>query len=261
MSKRIVFASDFHCGHQAGLTPPQWRIVHEHPARQKAVEMQSEVWHHFASHIDALRPIDLLVVNGDLIDGKGARTGGTEGYELDRIKQAQMAADCIKFVNAKETRLIYGTPYHVGTEEDMEDVVAQILGVPIEGHGWYSINGTIFDVAHFVSSSAIPHGRHTSIARDALWNKLWAIDGAQPEADVLIRSHVHYYAYNGDAETLAMTLPGLQGFGSKFGIRLCRGKVHIGFVHFDVEDDGSFIFLPHIMKSKVLFASAEVLCN
>ena len=218
MRKRIVFASDFHCGHQAGLTPPNWRIVHEHPARQKAVEMQSEVWSFFESHINNLRPIDLLVVNGDLIDGKGLRSGGTENYELDRIKQAQMAADCIKFVNAKETRLIYGTPYHVGTDEDMEDVVAQILGVPIEGHGWYSINGKVFDVAHFVSSSIVPYGRHTAPARDAMWNRLWAVDGSQPLADFIIRAHVHYYSFNGDADYLAMTLPGLQGIGSKFGI-------------------------------------------
>ena len=68
-----------------------------------------------------------------------------------------------------------------------------------------------------------------------LWNQLWhAEDELQPRADVLLRGHVHYHQYCGDAKRLGMTLPALQSMGTKYGARQCTGLVHWGMVHFDV---------------------------
>ena len=110
----------------------------------------------------------------------------------------------------------------------------------IGSHEWVSVNGCVFDLKHKVGGSAIPHGRHTAIARDRMWNLLWAEKGLTPKAHVILRGHVHYHNYCGGPGWVAMTLPALQGMGSKFGARQCSGLVDWGVVIFDVDDDGSF---------------------
>lgn len=228
--KRVVVTSDFHCGSDVGLTPPDWqhRLI------------QAELWNVFTTMIDELRPIDILIVNGDLIDGKASRWGGTGLITADRAEQAEMAAQCIRYVEADEVYLTYGTPYHVGSGEDWEGVVAEKVGAPIEDQIWVDVNGVMFDCKHFVGASSIPHGRHTTIAKDRLWNILWAEMGQQPKSDIIIRSHVHYFNYCGGTTWVAMTTPALQGLGSKFGSRIPSGTVDYGLVYFDVDEDGGF---------------------
>ena len=228
--KRVVVISDLHSGSDVGLTPPDW---------QQDI-LQAELWEVYAEMIEALRPIDVLIVNGDLIDGKASRWGGTGLITTDRHIQSDMATEAIAFTDATEIYLTYGTPYHTGRGEDWEAIVARNLGVPIEPQLWVNVNGVVFDAKHFTSASSVPYGRHTTIARDRLWNILWADMEQQPKSDIFIRSHVHYFNYCGGTNWVAMTTPALQGLGSKFGSRIPSGTVDFGLVYFDVYDDGSF---------------------
>jgi hypothetical protein len=253
--KRLVIISDLHCGHRAGLTPPGWQYQDNQDDKERNTfgSQQRAIWNFYAETIDRLKPIDILVCNGDAIDGKGERSGGTEQLESDRAKQVEIAAQCIDYADAKAKVIIYGTQYHTGKEEDFE----QILGTKVNagkvgGHEWLDINGLIFDFKHFISSSIIPHGRYTSIARDALWNKIWSMDEMQPNADIIIRSHVHYHRYAGEPGSLMMTTPALQGFGSKFGVRMCSGRVDIGLISFDIDDNGGYKWQPHLLKAEFL---------
>lgn len=253
--KRLVVIGDLHCGHRAGLTPPGWQYQEneQEPERANFGRIQRAIWDFYAKTIEALKPIDILVVNGDAIDGKGERSGGTEQLEADRIKQVEIAAECIGHAQAKAVIIIYGTGYHVGKEEDFERILGdRVNAQKVGGHEWLDVNGVIFDFKHFVSSSVIPHGRFTSMARDALWNKLWAADEMQPNADVVIRSHVHYHRFAGEPGTLMMTTPALQGFGSKFGVRMCSGRVDIGLVSFDVQSREDWTWRGHLLKASFL---------
>ena len=252
--KRLVVAADPHCGHIAGLTPPDWHYNFEthHPRTQAIYEQQKAMWDWYTRRIDALKPIDRAVWNGDLVDGKGKKSGGTEQRTMDGNEQAQMAAECINYMEAPKVCLIYGTPYHTGTEEDMEDAVVPLVNgmCKIKGHAFLETNGRIFDVKHFVGASSIPHGRWTSTARDKLQNIQWNneyLDGRkkqdplQPNADFLIRAHVHYHIHGGaGGDWEFMTCPALQGFGSKYGVRICSGVVHVGFLVFDIQENGDY---------------------
>ena len=249
--KRVVVISDMHCGHRAGLTPPKWQYGDGtgDDERSGFAHNQRILWDWFTEKIDALRPIDCLFVNGDAIDGKGLRSGGTEQLEADRSKQAEMAAEVIDYIGADKIVMTYGTPYHTGQEEDWERVVSdRVNAEKIGGHEWPEVNGVIFDLKHKIGSSTIPHGRFTALARDALWNELWAIRKGQPKARVLIRSHVHYYVAIDTPQMVGMITPALQGWGSKYGVRSCSGLVDIGFIHFDVEEDGNFTWTKHILN-------------
>lgn len=252
--KRIAVITDMHCGHRAGLTPPEYQYQENDSDKELAKfgEIQRHIWNYYTKTIDSLQPIDILFELGDSIEGKGERSGGTELFTSDRIKQVEIAKKCINYTQAKTKIKVFGTPYHVGVSEDFESLVAEGVGASISSHEWVDVNGVVFDLKHFVSSSSIPHGRHTAIARSKLWNTIWSERKGQPKSNVLLRGHTHYFDYNGNASDLNIICPALQGWGSKFGSRICEGIVDIGLIHFDVEDKNNWSWKYHLLESELL---------
>lgn len=250
--KRILAIGDTHCGHLVGLTPPGWRIdkkKHEGISvskRNKFAAIQRQLWDFYEHNVKKFGPYDGVMMNGDCIDGSGRRSGGTELITTDCDEQAEMAEKAIRVAMGSKTWLVmtYGTPYHVGECEDHENKIAKDLGaVKIGSHEWVEINGVMFDVKHEVSSSSVPHGRHTSLARANLWSVLWNVAGKAPrgkKSTVILRSHVHYHAFAGAPGWLAMTLPALQGMGTKYGGRRCEGLVDFGITVFEVDEKGNY---------------------
>lgn len=231
--KRVVVIADLHCGHRVGLTPTKWQSA---ILGQKYYRIQKELWKEYTNIITRLGKIDRLIVNGDCIDGRGKRSGGTELISVDRQAQVDMAADAINFCRADRVVLTRGTPYHTGHAEEWENMLTDRVENfhKIGDHEFYTVNGVIFDVKHHIGLSNIPHGQFTAISRDRLWNLIWAEYKMQPKADILIRSHVHYYGRNGGVDWDAFTTPALQGMGSKFGAKICSNLIYWGLIWFDV---------------------------
>jgi len=247
--KRVVVISDLHCGHQIGLTPTGFD-PDERPARGARLwDQRREIWNWFTNKISRVGKIDVLIVNGDAVDGKGPASGGTEQLYIDRNDQVEMAASVINYIGARKVLMSYGTSYHTGKQEDWEDAVAREVGAEkIGGEDNVEINGKIINYRHHISRSSVPHGRFTAIAKEQLWNGLWAERGEYPKADIIIRSHVHYHVYCGSSGWLAMTTPGLQGYGSKYGGRRMSGTVDIGFVTITIEKSGEFAWRPVLLR-------------
>jgi len=248
--KRVVVIADMHCGHRVGLTPPGYqegirtlRDTSDHKTRQlnSAAKAQKQCWSAYDAIIADLQPIHLLIVNGDAIDGRGHRSGGTELIVDTVDEQCSMAVECIMLAKAKHIVMTYGTPYHTGNEEDWEDMIARrVKADKIGSHEWPSVNGVVFDCKHKLGGSSIPHGRYTALAREMLWGHEWARDGLQPYANVTVRSHVHYVGFCGSVGEIGFTTPALQAMGTKYGARQCSGKVNWGVSYLDVEKDGTF---------------------
>ena len=257
---RNISIADTHCGHQCGLTPPEFSPPPINERMRKFWKVRRDLWAFFSQAVDEFRPYDSLIFNGDLIDGKGSRSGGTELITSDRKIQGDIARAIIDFIDAKKVRLIYGTPYHVGTDEDHEDVIdALVKGSAIGSHQWFNINGKIFDVKHKIGSSQIPHGRLTPMAREILWNRQWAGRGEQPRADVILRAHNHYYEQCDHDGCLGFNMPCLQGFGSKYGSRECSGTIDMGILVFDVYDNGEIKWTVRKLTGKSQRAKVEIL--
>lgn len=241
--KRLAAGGDLHCGAKSGLTPPVWWYPIEpgmSDERRMWAELQRETWRQFEEWCEAMQPIDVAILNGDLIEGTGHRSGGTELITPSLTEQAQMAAECIRQMKAKKVYITHGTPYHTALDgEDVETMIANEVGAEIRDHLWLDVNGVVFDAKHKVGSSGIPHGRNTAANKEKLWNDLWAEIGGAPKAHIFLRSHVHYYRCADDPTYMAMTLPALQAPLTKYGARQCSGVVHWGLVYFDVyEGDG-----------------------
>lgn len=254
---RCVVIADLHAGHRSGLTHPTWQY-HEDgdPIINKFGEFQKVLWEWYTGKIASLQPIDTFIVNGDAIDGKGDRSGGTELLSSDRRVQCQIAAEAIRVARAKRIYIIKGTPYHTGYEEDWEEVLGDMVGAAHVGnHEWFDAEGVIIDCRHQVSASVIPHGRYTALARHALWNELWAERDMQPKADIIIRSHRHFYSYCGDSRWLAISTPSLQLY-TKFGSNIVEGTNDIGIISIDA-DRGRYTWTAHLLD--MTFAAAKTL--
>lgn len=248
--KKLLVVSDLHCGHVVGFTPPAYNPRYDQVDLKAESDYRDRLFNLVIQDMQERGPFDLCVANADLIDGKGERSGGTEIIETDRHEQAKMAAAALEAMPVKaEYFLTYGTPYHTGNEEDFEDEVAVHLGcakpqsvLDIE------INGVVFNFKHKIGGSQIPHGRGTAILRAKLWNHMWAERGEYPRAKYIIRSHVHYHQFAGDAESTGIITPALQGYGSKFGARQVDGTVDFGYMIFTIDEKGRSTWEARLFK-------------
>ena len=240
--KRVLIISDLHSGHRVGLTPPrhQPKVDDDAPHdMKKFAEMRVAMWNWFEKEINKIRPIHKLICNGDMIEGKGVRSGSTELITADRNEQAIIAADAINFVSANEVWCTYGTGYHVGTDEDWENIVCDKVDnfQKIEAEGHYDINGLKVVCKHFIGNTSSPASRGTALSNAQIKQMLWALRGQQPLANLIVRSHVHrcFGIMDYGANFQAITTPGLQGLGTKFGSRQCDGlPIDFGFIILDI---------------------------
>jgi hypothetical protein len=227
-----------------GLTPPKYTQRFDERFRN----VQEELWGCFTQEIEKIKPIDVLIFNGDAVDGPGERSGGTEQITTDRNVQVEMAVECVEQIGAEQNIMTFGTAYHAGDKEDWEQIVADKVGAKIGAHDWPEVNGLVFDIKHHIGSSEVPHTRGTPIGREMSWNAEWAIRKQQPLGQVLIRSHVHYYSVVVNGDRIGMTTPALCGFGTKYGSRRKSGTIDMGFVYFDVAEGGSYTWKPVLFK-------------
>lgn len=244
MRSHNFVGSDLHCGHIVGLAPNEYNL-----GEDKFSAVRRELWAVFLDWLKKYGPYDNIFLLGDLIDGSGIRSGGSELITTDRLQQVEIAVRCIESIPLKKGGkrfIVRGTPYHVGECEEFEDVIADKLAqCRVEDHGYFDIDGCMLDMKHHVGSSSIPHGRSTPVKRDYMWSTQWAIEHGFPIPNVLIRGHVHYYDSTGGPSWTGCTLPALCGLGSRFGKKRCSGVVHFGYVDLDIVD-GVPSITPHI---------------
>jgi hypothetical protein len=253
-TKKVVAIGDPHSGNRVGLTSPTYQKILK---GDKYDVIRQEIWEGYTTMIDKQKPIDILIVNGDCIDGCGYRQGGVDLVEPDRHRQCDMASEAILYAEADTIMMTKGTFYHTGAREDYEDIIAkEVHALKISAEETFLVNSTCFNVKHHIGSSSIPHGRATPVLRERLNNILWAEKGLYPKANIIIRSHVHYFVYAGADTYLVMTLPALSGLGSRYGARIPSATVDFGIVYFDIEEDnyswGWDIVLGEAQKTSVV---------
>ena len=120
--KRVLCIGDTHCGHVVGLTPPVWQYQQNGEYyHDKYAKIQRQMWEWFVERINAYKPIDRLIFNGDAIEGKGKKSGGTELLTSSMLQQGEMVDSIIQVIQPEEMAMTYGTAYHVGNDgEDFE---------------------------------------------------------------------------------------------------------------------------------------------
>lgn len=232
--KSIVIISDLHCGNTYGLTPPEHQTEHKN-------KMKIEAWDAYAQMAQNWRSPDILLVNGDCIDGNQPKMGGAELITCDRNTQVDIAVKCILKWDAKKILMTYGTAYHTGNQaEDFEYSIADKCEAKIEGRLFFNVEGLTFDARHKVGSSGIPHGRATPLLKEMMWNLMKEAEETGPKIDVIVRSHVHYHLWIESGNRIMFTTPALQLSRGRYGSRECSGITHWGAIRLIV-DKGQII--------------------
>jgi len=244
--KRVVVLADLHCGHRVGLTPPA--VDNGDVDDDHVYQYRRAIWNFYTKIVDSLKPIDIVIANGDLIEGKATKNGGVELIASDRTKQIRWATECLAYANPKQWFFTFGTGYHVGPEDDWETPIAEHFGGTIKSVQYIDVNGLVICARHHVGGSQSIPGRFTPLNNYRTWKLLWSFDGEFPRPDVSIVSHVHYFQVIQDRLGWAMSTPALQGYGSNFGARRMGGYVDVGLISFDVEDKNRWNFTPFLLK-------------
>lgn len=230
MFKTLVIISDLHCGSVFGLTPPAY-----YEAERKRRAMQKEAWKAYRRITQKWQAPDVLLVNGDCIEGTQKLQGGAELTTPDRNVQCEMATEAISLFNAKKILISYGSKYHVGEQaEDFEYPIAKSLKARVGGRLFFRIEGVVFDARHKVGGSGSYQNRASGISREVLWNLIKEANSSGPKVDCVIRSHVHYHTYVEIGERMAFSTPCLQLARGRFGSRECVGEVHWGAVRLTI---------------------------
>jgi len=244
--KRIVVMSDAHTGSQYGLTPPDWQYSEDNYEMADIARVQKESWNWYLDTIDRIgKDIDILIFNGDLMDGGGEISKGTEIYTSDKALQSKIGAQCLSLWNAKEVFMTRGTPYHTGKGEDFEDIAAERLGATIDDVLNLEIYGKIYNIRHKVSGSGVPSGKVNGLLKSAIWNQLTANYNGQKKADVVIRSHVHKMAIYQDSTLLGIVTPSLQN-SSKYARKQLDGYSDFGLILITAYENGHIVVEPFI---------------
>ncbi len=246
---RILSVSDFHCGNLSGLTPPRYNTQSEFNYR--SFVYRRNCWDWFEKEVKSLGKIDLCVANGDLIDGKGPKTGGNEQITQSRPDQIKMAVDVLEMIDAKEYAFTYGTGYHVGPEDDWEQQIADNFGASVHSVFDLNANGLIMKWRHHINGSQTPTGRATPLLRQQEWDALWSLDGEFERSNVMIFGHTHYFQELTNRYGTVIISPALQALGgSQLGERRLGGIVDYGFLHFDVNGKDDWSWRVHLLKQK-----------
>lgn len=243
--KRVVFLSDMHCGSKHGISPPEW----QGNTGDEFYQGRIELWNWFSGEIDAIkaeRPLDYVIFVGDVVDGQGRKSAGSEQTTTDWGEQLDCATSVIERIGADKYVFIMGTGYHVGDSCDYERFLARRFDATFWRKKNIEINGCIFNVRHHGGRSSIPYGMN-SAAKSKFWNMYNALKGKEDNAHVVLRAHTHWFRYAGEEDWLAMLIPGLELPDTRYGARF-EGGYSIGFVLFDVNDDGSYTWQVRLAK-------------
>lgn len=228
--RSVVIIADIHDGNINAVCSPWARGYIKHPRKKHLQKKLYKAWQWCSTQLTKPE-IDLLIINGDAIDGDNRKDLGSEVWTtsmLDQLKDVeQLITSHYTFKNVIVTT---GSGYHVKRGSDpLEEVLAERLatyetdgelGRKLRGEvlpkyftkkeGDTRVNGThyrytdykwrfkalneIFSVTHHVSHSKVEFYRSTPLAREMVTAELDASKYSPNERPtILIRSHTHYY--------------------------------------------------------------------
>jgi hypothetical protein len=240
----IVAIGDLHCGSIYGIATPKFTIGTQ---RAEANAVQLALYEKMGECVGEWPRPDVLICNGDAIDGKCKKDGGLLCWSQSLEDQAAVAAGIIKMWKAKKIYVTRGSAYHVDADGvPMEEMLAREVGAERAGtDGGLSADeyylrhetGPTFHVAHAVSVGTGWY-RATPLSRELVFALLTA--SHKYRANIIIRSHVHYHVAVEFTSQRGYTLPCWQAQTRYMLRKSALGMMpDIGAVRFLVGEDGS----------------------
>lgn len=263
--KKVVILSDIHSGSEYAVKSP-WATVREDDTHSQMNSQQEVLFDHWKDLSKKWRRPDVLIINGDLIEGLQPKSQLTHCWSSDLFDQAD---DCIRLVNmfgAKTIYVVRGTPYHTQTRGiDIEESIAKELGA-VKERSRYSTEfklldispnrfiGRIVHVTHHIAGSKWFMYRSTALARDMA--SMMLNESHFVERDIgqkifgIIRAHNHYFWYSESATRIMIQGPCWQ-LMTPFAHKVAATSPgDIGAIMLTMFEDGSWNKEHSLLKSK-----------
>jgi len=265
-AKSIVVISDLHVGSIKGACSSNpvlanknshWELTDEQKEVRKVLE-----WG--AKHLRK-RHIDVLIINGEGIDGENRHQSGNQSWTSDPL---DMVNDCVKLLHELfEWKICYvsrGSKYHVQVgATDWDEILAEKLGAVYnsphsktsisDDYGLLKVNGLKILYAHHISYSPDPAGKGRPLSKE-LAN---CNDFAETRADLQLRAHIHSYGeykafFEVEGKMKLQTIITTPCCKYPDSFQMKKGMGHtvpdIGFVEVMVEEDGELFINPIVAK-------------
>ena len=195
---RVLVISDTHVGSRWGLFPDKFRLsTGAKYTPNKGQRYLLRCWR--AMQDDLAGDIDILILNGDIINGPNPKENARDQIEQDPDWQVRAAVELLTplVARAGQVYATQGSPYHAGEGAQWDEAVAHALGaVPDEaGHqAWdwllLDVEGVLLDVAHH--QSVVMRYVTMPLEREQQFDQMIAAHKGG-SADLIIRSHAHRY--------------------------------------------------------------------
>ena len=257
-AKSVVFSGDFHVGSATALCSAE-PYVREIDSTIKPNKIQQALREAYYDTIDSITQTpELLVVNGEPIDGANKKQLGNQSWTTN---QQDMSDDFIKLMGDFPYKKIMcgrGSAYHSNVDGmNWEEIIADKLNAEKykayggKGHtdyfGFFEMNGRTFNFTHHIGFNKMPAYRTTALAREIAG--MHFEKDKLGEADVLVRSHIHYFVYVRFVHSHGFTTPAWKyPDGHLFRGGLAGTTPDIGAVEVIVEPNGDLEVIPHIAE-------------
>ena len=199
----IGFVGDIHCGSHVGLWPV--RDLPEDKTKYLGCRYLMQCWQHL---VERWPKLDILILMGDLIDGKQRKSDGVGVFDTDLAAQADGAVEVLRPLAEKAGKIIrvWGTPYHE-SHDGILKIVDCKLGVAKTAQVIdLDLNGKTLNVAHHPASGAAIYAG-TVADREVLWAKIAASDKKVPNPRWIVRAHKHNYILQDTEHATIVQMP------------------------------------------------------
>ncbi len=192
-TKRILVLSDLHVGSlyapwpEGGVRTDAATPTVVQPSEEQRALL--ECWQHMVRTVPKL---DLVILNGDTIDGESPKEHGRYICAPSPYDQARAAAMLLRPLREKtrDLAITFGTAYHEGTGSE----AVRWLARELEAQGPFlsyttTLGGKLIQASHHQTRGWVYLSG--SVERTILFTLAAASIGRAPRVDILIRSHLH----------------------------------------------------------------------
>jgi hypothetical protein len=214
MQKKILVLNDLHVGSSFGLLPPTFTDLMGNFHSQNAG--QKYLWERYIATLNRIQPqkIDVVVLNGDIIDGRQPKE---KGGPLTLHRYPDQREACIKVLAEVKKRFpeaqyfwISGTPYHE-IEDEVFQVANRVINKPQTVQRTLKLGiGNATVQFHHETAFTSAQTKGGSLEREIINGYLAEAQNGWDTVHCEVRAHCHYFAYVGRKDRLAIVCPAWQ---------------------------------------------------
>jgi hypothetical protein len=262
MTKTLLALGDLHIGSEGSIMTDEVNTEDCNEGRNRRYFpnlTQKKILEKWYEMVDEVPRPDILLLNGDLVDGKNYKEYGMGCWTTDVTLQAQVLAELVKMLKPGKIVVTSGSPYHSDRNPNMDRIAAGMCGGVFKGgYASINVNGKRIYAQHKISvSKSSWQYRSTPLGRALVLAAL--SEKEMGHYDLVLKSHAHYFCYCGFSNSLGMILPCWKAFDPFLDTNIEFANPALGYVRFDFNgNDFSFAHSIFHFKGKDLVPDVMV---